>query len=78
MNQAKARKAKAIPTIPLSVAQAQQHQHATKFMNALDDELLSLRQMGCYRHYFGDALTIHKGRLINSKIIFDIVYNSDV
>ena len=46
-------------------------------MNALDDELLSLRQMEFYRHYFGDAITVPKGRLINSKIIFDIVYNPD-
>jgi hypothetical protein len=35
-------------------------------MNALDD-----------KHYFGDAINISKGRLINSKIIFDIVYNPD-
>ena len=77
MNQAEARKSKAIPTIPLPVAQARQHQYATEFMNALDDELLSLRQMECYRHFFGDAITIPKGRLINSKIIFDIVYNPD-
>jgi len=33
--------------------------------------------MGCYRHYFGVAINIQKGRLINSKIIFDIVYNPD-
>jgi len=46
-------------------------------MEALYDELLSLRNMECYRHYFGDALTIPKGRLINSKIICDIIYNPD-
>ena len=57
-HQAKACKAKAIPTIPLSVAQARQHQYAKEFTEALDDELLSLRIMKCYRHYFGDALTI--------------------
>jgi hypothetical protein len=46
-------------------------------MEALDDELLSLRQMECYRHYFSDTLTIPKGRLVNSKTIFDILYNPD-
>ena len=44
-------------------------------MEALDDELL-IHNMEYYRHYFGDSLTIPKGRIINSKIIFDIVYNS--
>jgi hypothetical protein len=77
MNQAKACKTKAIPTIPLSVAQARQHQYATDFMEALDNELLTLRKMECHRHFFGDALTIPKGRLVNSRIVFDIVYNSD-
>ena len=77
MNQAKACKAKAIQTIPLSVAQARQHQYATEFMEALDNELLSLRKMESYRHYFGDVLTIAKGRLVNFKIIIDIVYSSD-
>jgi len=46
-------------------------------MAALDNELLSLRTMDFYRHYFGDTINIPKGRLINSKIIFDIVYNPD-
>ena len=77
MNQAKVCKAKAISTIPLSVAQAQQHHYANEFMEALDYELLSLRKIKCYRHYFGDAITIPKGRRINLKIIFDIVYIPD-
>ena len=77
LNQFKACKAKALPNIPLSISQARQHAYATEFMAALDDELLSLRTMDCYRHYFGDASNIPKGRLINSKIIFDIVYNPD-
>jgi len=33
--------------------------------------------MDCYRHNFGDAINIPKDRLINSKIIFDSVYNPD-
>jgi len=33
--------------------------------------------MKCYRHYFGDALTILKGRLVNLKMIFGIVINPD-
>ena len=46
MNQAKACKAKAIPIIPSTVAQARQHQYATEFMEAL-----SLRKIECYRHF---------------------------
>ena len=44
-------------------------------MAALDDELLSLRNMDCYRYYFGDTISIPKGRIIDLKIIFDIVNN---
>ena len=40
-------------------------------------DFLVLRTMNCYRHYFGNAINIPKGRLISSKIIFDIVYNPD-
>ena len=48
MKKFKACKVKATPTKPLSVSQARQHQYAVEFMEALDDELLSLRNMECY------------------------------
>ena len=46
-------------------------------MAALDDELLSLANMSTYKTFTGDPATIPKGKLIHSKIIFDIVYNAD-
>jgi hypothetical protein len=56
MNQFKACKTKAIPNITLSLSQALKHEYATEFMAALDDELLSVRTMDCYRHYFGEPI----------------------
>jgi len=64
---------KRIPTIPASGSQACYHKYAHEIMQALGDELLSLRDIECYRHYFGDQLVIPKGHLINSKIMFDIL-----
>ena len=46
-------------------------------MHALDDELLSFRNMECYRQYLQNPLAIPKGRLINSKIVIDIKFNPD-
>jgi len=49
----------------MSVPQAHQHKYANEFMQALEEELLTLRNMECYRHYFGNYLAIPKCRLIH-------------
>jgi hypothetical protein len=77
INQLKTRKQYTVPTIPLSVKQARQHQYAAGFMAALNDELSSLKNMSTFKEFTGDPTTIPKGKLIHSKIIFDIVYNPD-
>jgi len=46
-------------------------------MAALDDELSSLKDMTTFKEFLGDPKSIPKGKLISSKIIFDIVYNPD-
>jgi len=77
LNQIKICLSKTIQTIPMYVSQARQHKFANGFIQAFDDELLCLRNMECYRHYVGNQLAILKGRLINSKTIFDITFNSN-
>jgi len=77
INQLKTKKKYVLPTIPLSVRQAREHKYAAGFMAALNDELSSLRTMSTFKEFTGDPATIPKGKLINSKIIFDIVYNPD-
>ena len=76
-HQLKVQKEKGIPSIPLSIDQALRHQYSAGFMAALDDEIDSLRTMETFRHFFGDVKSIPKGRLINSKVVFDMVYNPD-
>jgi len=50
LNPFKTYQSKAIASISASVSQARQQKYAFEFMQALDDELLSLRSMECYRH----------------------------
>ena len=61
----------------MAVFHARQFKYANEFTHAIDDELLSLRNIQCYRHYFGDQLAIPKGRRMNSKILYGIVFNPD-
>ena len=77
INQLKTRQTHVVPSIPLSVQQARQHKHAAGFMLALDEELRSLSNMSTFKEFLGDPASIPKGKLIHSKIIFDIVYNPD-
>ena len=66
-----------MPTILLSVDQAKVHEHSKGFMSALDDDVSSLWNMSTWKFFSGDLKSIPPGRLIGSKVIFDIVYNSD-
>jgi len=77
MNQVKAQLKLGMPTIPLSVEQAQVHQYSHEFMTALDEEVSSLWGMSTWKAFGDDPKSIPPGRLIGSKIIFDIVYNPD-
>ena len=73
ISQLKVPKEKALPKIPLSIDQALRHQYSAGFMAAFDDEIDSLRTMKTFWHFFGDVKSIPKGRLINSKAIFEMV-----
>jgi hypothetical protein len=77
VNQLKAQKKLGLPTIPLSVEQAQKHKYSHEFMTALDEEVSSLWGMSTWKAFGDDPKLIPSGRLIGSKIIFDIVYNPD-
>ena len=66
-----------MPTNPLSVDQAKVHEHAKGFISALDEEVSSLWNMFMWKKFSGDLKFIPPGRLIGSKVIFDIVYNPD-
>jgi hypothetical protein len=77
VNQLIAQKRLQIPTIPLSVDQAKAHEHAQGFLSALDEEISSLWTMSTWKDFSGDLKSIPPGRLIGSKILFDIVYNPD-
>ena len=75
--QLKTQKKLGIPTIPISIEQAQRHEYSTEFMSALDEEVSSLWGMSTWKAFGDDPKTIPLGRLIGSKVIFDIVYNPD-
>ena len=77
VNQLLTQKRLHMPTIPLSVDQAKAHEHAEGFLSALDDEISSLWNMSTWKVFSGDIKSIPPGRLIGSKVIFDIVYNPD-
>ena len=61
---------------PLSVSEAEASEHAAEWRAAMDEEILNLQKFGCFKKVPRSQALKH-GRLIKSKWVFKVKYNSD-
>jgi hypothetical protein len=61
---------------PLSVSEAEASEHAAEWRAAMDEEILNLQKFGCFKKVPRSQVLKH-GRLVKSKWVFKVKYNSD-
>jgi len=61
---------------PLSVSEAEASEHAAEWRAAMDEEMLNLFNFGCFKKIPRSQALKH-GRLLKSKWVFKVKYNSD-